>query len=90
MVRDHDVMLRTARLDGEASTIIVVHIADGLVDDMEFICRGTIVVDGDALVYPIFWGTMWTDRRFGRFGICGSDALLALRHVALDDFFGLW
>ena len=58
MVRDHDVLFPTAILDGEASTIIGVQLADGLVDDMEFICRSTIVVDGDAFVCPILWGAL--------------------------------
>ena len=53
VVCDHDVLFPTARLDGEASTIIGLQISDGLVDDMEFICRGTIV-DGYAFICPIF------------------------------------
>ena len=89
MVRDHGVLFSTAILDGEASTVIGLQLAYGLFNDLEFICRGTIV-DSDAFVCPIFWGNLWTDRRFGHFGICGSDALLTLLHVALDGFRVLW
>ena len=59
---------------------------------MEFICRGTIV-DGDDFVCPIFWGTLWTDRQFGRyghFGLRGLDVLLVLSHVALGGLRKLW
>ena len=55
MVRDHDVLFPTAILDGEASTIIGVQLADGLVDDMEFICRITIAVDGDDFYVLSSW-----------------------------------
>ena len=90
VVCDYDVLFPTARLDGEASTIIVLQLADGLVNDMEFRCRSIIVVDGDAFVCPIFWRTLCTDRGFGRFGLCGSDALLSLRHVDFDVLSRLW
>ena len=89
MVRNHCVLFSTAIIDGEASTIIRVQLDDGLVDDIEIICRGTIVVDGDSFVCPDICGTLWTDRRFGRFEICGSDSLLTLLHVVISGFHGI-
>ena len=50
VVRNHDVLVPTTTLDGEASTIIGVQLDDGLVEDMEFICGGTIV-DGYAFIF---------------------------------------
>ena len=50
MVHNHDVLVTTTRLDWEASTIVGLNIAYGIVEDIEFICRGTIA-DGNALVF---------------------------------------
>ena len=52
VVHNHDVLFNTARLDEESSTIIGVQLGDGLVDYIEFICRGTII-NGYAFVGPI-------------------------------------
>ena len=49
VVQNHDVLVPTTRLDGEASTITGVQLADGIAEDMEFICEGTIV-DGYAFI----------------------------------------
>ena len=51
-MHNHDVLFNTARLDEESSTIIGVQLGDGLVDYIEFICRGTII-NGYAFVGPI-------------------------------------
>ena len=58
VVCDHDVLISTARLDGETFTIIGVQLAGGLIEDMEFIGGGSIV-DGYAFILvryfcPIF------------------------------------
>ena len=50
VVRYHDVLVPTTILDGEASTIIGVQLADGIVVDMEFICGGTIVGGYDFIL----------------------------------------
>ena len=67
MVHDHDVLLPAARLDVGASKIIGVQLSDGIVDDMEFICRDTIV-DGGAFVCTIFWGLCGMIGKLGGLG----------------------
>ena len=49
MVRNHDVLVTTTRLDWEASTIVGLNLAYGIVEEIEFTCRGTIA-NGYALV----------------------------------------
>ena len=49
VVRNQDVLVPTTRLGGEALTIIGVQLADGIVENMELICGGTIV-DGYAFI----------------------------------------
>ena len=78
---DHDVLIATPRPDGESTTVIRVHLAYGLLIDVDLAGQ-----DSREEGYGVFSRQYLGGGGLGRIGFCGVDSLAVLDHVT---FYGL-